>query len=699
MSFTAPTVNANTEIKVRAQANADPTSAAVVTVTIIPRIPNPLAVLETISPSSFEVQTSGNPPTLTVRGQGFLSTSVVRWNNQDRATSFINDTQLGVTLQASDVNVAGKAQVSVFNPAPGGGVSNTLEVSITTNPKAVLSKVSPNALALGGVDGTLQVDGTGFIPGSVLRWNGLDRSTGFISATKLNATVTGDDLKTSGTARVSVFNPSPGGGISNVLEVQVIAFNPSPIIAGLTPNSLVAGSAESSITVNGSQFVSGSEVHWNGQPRPTRFVDDHALTVRIPATDLLKTGIAKITVVTPTPGGGTSSSQDVMITGGAPVPRLDSNYPFRAFVGESGFTMNVYGSDFSRNAVLRWNGSDRPTTFVGSSQLQAEIGADDLKVAQHAQVTIFNPAPGGGTSQAIPYYVEAFKTLPLQARDLIFDASRTLLYATVGSFNATHGNQVVVIDPNSGQVIDGIVVGNEPNKLALSDDAKYLYVTLNTASEVLRIDLATRTIGQLGSPLPGGPYNDPYVADQLIVLPGQSKVLAMSLQRMGYGNGYGNVVIYDDGVARSNRVDGGLGGVTFLTRSAQNNLIYAVRYAYPENPKFLRISLDASGVTLSSSVNDLFAADVRQVIFDAGRVYGADGSFAMESSSSVVRDRTRWRTMPATTVRISSQAPRFKFSMVISHLCYKPQAFKCHNRQGRSCRAAWCVGGTTVWRT
>jgi hypothetical protein len=49
---------------------------------------------------------------------------------------------------------------------------------------------------------------------------------------------------------------------------------------------------------------------------------------------------------------------------------------------------------------VRWNGSNRTTTFVSSTQLTATIPASDIAVAGTAQVTVFTPTPGGGTSSA-----------------------------------------------------------------------------------------------------------------------------------------------------------------------------------------------------------------------------------------------------------------------------------------------------------
>jgi len=49
-------------------------------------------------------------------------------------------------------------------------------------------------------------------------------------------------------------------------------------------------------------------------------------------------------------------------------------------------------------AVVTFNGSGRPTTFVSSTQLTAAITAADLASSGTATVAVVNPAPGGGNS-------------------------------------------------------------------------------------------------------------------------------------------------------------------------------------------------------------------------------------------------------------------------------------------------------------
>jgi len=87
----------------------------------------------------------------------------------------------------------------------------------------------PDAAAPGGPGFTLTVNGAGFAPGSVLRWNGSPRVTHFVSQGQLTAIIPATDIAKPGTASVTVVSPAPGGGTSAVLFFPVA--DPAPSIS------------------------------------------------------------------------------------------------------------------------------------------------------------------------------------------------------------------------------------------------------------------------------------------------------------------------------------------------------------------------------------------------------------------------------------------------------------------------------------
>ncbi len=55
--------------------------------------------------------------------------------------------------------------------------------------------------------------------------------------------------------------------------------------------------------------------------------------------------------------------------------------------------------------MVLWNGSPKPTTFVNTSQLTADITTADLAAAGPVKVTVVNPGQGGGLSNEVVFTV------------------------------------------------------------------------------------------------------------------------------------------------------------------------------------------------------------------------------------------------------------------------------------------------------
>ncbi len=361
---------------------------------------NPVPTITTLNPSSATA--GGAAFTLTINGTNFINDSTVWWNGGFRTTTFVSATQLTAAIPATDIATAGSASVTVTNPAPGGGTTAAATFTIN-NPAPTLTSLNPNSAAAGGAAFTLTLNGSGFVNSSTVWWNGSQRTTTFVSATQLTAAIPASDIATAGTASVSVNNPAPGGGSSNNLSFTIN--NPAPTLTNISPNSATTGGAAFSLTVNGSNFINGSTVRWNGNARTTTFVSATQLTAAIPASDIASAGTASVTVVTPTPGGGTSNAVSFTINAATPAPTIASLNPGFAIAGGTAFTLTVTGTNFVNSSSVQWNGSGRTTTFLSATQLTAAIPAADIATAGTATITVVTPAPGGGTSNAQPFNI------------------------------------------------------------------------------------------------------------------------------------------------------------------------------------------------------------------------------------------------------------------------------------------------------
>jgi hypothetical protein len=89
-----------------------------------------------------------------------------------------------------------------------------------------------------------------------------------------------------------------------------------------------------------------------------------------------------------------------------PVPLVNQPLvPTSVVPGAPGLTLTVNGTGFVATSVVNWNGTSLSTTFVNFHQLVADVPVSNLASANTASVTVSSPAPGGGTSNAVPFTI------------------------------------------------------------------------------------------------------------------------------------------------------------------------------------------------------------------------------------------------------------------------------------------------------
>src|SRR5713101_3775485 len=283
--------------------------------------------LTAISPSSAIAGSS--PLTLTATGTNFADTSAVQVNGTNRTTAFVSSTQLTATLTAGDLANAGSLSITVTTPS--GGATAPLIFTVN-NPVPSLTSISPSTTFAGGAAFTLTVNGTNFVNGSIVQVNSSSRTTTFVSGTQLSAAIPASDIASAGTLSITVVNPAPGGGASAALSLVVN--NPVPTLTSISPSTTLAGGPAFTLTLNGTNFVSGSVVQVNGSSRSTTFVSSTQLSAAIPVSDIASAGTLSITVVNPAPGGGTSAALTLAVNNPNPAPSLSSISPASVIAGK-----------------------------------------------------------------------------------------------------------------------------------------------------------------------------------------------------------------------------------------------------------------------------------------------------------------------------------------------------------------------------
>jgi 6-phosphogluconolactonase len=280
-----------------------------------------------------------------------------------------------------------------------------------------------------------------------------------------------------------VFVAGCGGGTSQSLNNQPPP--PTPTITTISPNTTVAGGAAFTLTITGTNFVATSVVNFGGTARSTTFVSSTQLTAAIPAAAIASTGTPAVTVTNSAPGGGTSNGVNFTITSGTnPVPTINMLAPSSAAVGGPAFTLVVDGSNFVSSTVVRWNGSDRPTAFVNSGEIHAQISSSDIAAAGTAAVTVFNPAPGGGTSNAVNFSITK-GTNPSSVAVAPDPTGKFGKFAYVANYGS-NSVSMYSIDPDTGALafIGTVAAGSSPVSVAVDHSGQFAYVANNDSHDI-----------------------------------------------------------------------------------------------------------------------------------------------------------------------------------------------------------------------
>ena len=355
-------------------------------------------IVTSVTPDTATVGSVG--PSIVVAGNNFVSRSIVQLDGAPLATSFISVTELRATIPTSKLAQTGVLRLSVGTGPPGGGASKEVTFDVQ-NPGATLTSLSPLSVVAGAGATSLQAGGTGFVNGAKIVYGATDLTTTFVSSTSLTATIPASLLVTSGTMPVKVVNPAPGGGASTPISFTIA--NPSASIQGINPSAAFVGSAAVALVVNGSGFVSGSNVLFNGAVLPTTFISSGEVHATVPASSLGAAGDFPVAVSNPPPGGGVTAP--VVFRVQYPAPQSTSLAPSTVAAGSIPTDVVVTGLGFFITSQITFDGAPAATTYQDPTHLKATLTAAQLANAGSISVRVVNSTPGGGTSTALAFTV------------------------------------------------------------------------------------------------------------------------------------------------------------------------------------------------------------------------------------------------------------------------------------------------------
>ena len=277
----------------------------------------------------------------------------------------------------------------------------------STNPTPIATSISPTSDTLNAPSFTLTVNGSNFLAGSLVNWNGNSLATTFVSAVQLTAVVPSSYLTSVGTANVTVFTSN--GGTSAVKPFTIVygLNNPVPAERYISPANCLIGRPDINISVIGNYFVTASQVLWNGTPLTTTYVSSTLLRALVPASLVASVGTSSVTVNNPAPAGGTSASFDfkafnevtatnnINIAMGNPSGAVtDTSYPTNYLIQRGQFCTS-YNRD---RGIPNWVGWEYDASWAGSASRLDNFIPDPLVPAPWYHVNT-NDYSGTGFSR------------------------------------------------------------------------------------------------------------------------------------------------------------------------------------------------------------------------------------------------------------------------------------------------------------
>ncbi len=359
---------------------ANPSGGGLSTAVSFNVLPNS-PTISALDPST--VVTGSGAFTLHLTGSNFASTAVVKVNNANRTTTFIDSSHLDAAIPATDVSSNRTLSITVLNPS--NKTSNAVNLVVSnTVPAPTISLLNPNLVPAGSAAFDLVVTGQNFVSGAVVRVNGVSRSTTFNSSTQLTARILSSDVAIEGSLPITVRNPD--GKISDPSALTVSGAN-QPQLTSISPNSVTAKSGSFLLTLTGSNFMSGAKVNVNTAVHTATFISETSLTTTITSSEISNPGQLSITVTNPGTGSTTSSALVLnVIASDAPV--ISNLNPTSVATGSGAVNVIINGSGFVNTDSVYFNGSLRQMSFVSATQLVISLTAADVSAAGQYAVTV-----------------------------------------------------------------------------------------------------------------------------------------------------------------------------------------------------------------------------------------------------------------------------------------------------------------------
>jgi 6-phosphogluconolactonase (cycloisomerase 2 family) len=131
-------------------------------------------------------------------------------------------------------------------------------------------------------------------------------------------------------------------------------------------------------------------------------------------------------------------------------PTIATISPTSALAGGAGFTLTVSGTNFVGASVVNFGGTMPATTVVSSTELTVDIPADAIAPPGTVPVTVTNPPPGGGTSNAVTFTI-ASRSSGSCPQSITVEPTGKFVYVANSGCDAFAGNvSIYTLNPATG---------------------------------------------------------------------------------------------------------------------------------------------------------------------------------------------------------------------------------------------------------
>ena len=234
-----------------------------------------------------------------------------------------------------------------------------------------------------------------------------------------------------------------------------------------------------------------------------------------------------------------------------------------------------------------------------------------------------------------------FIQVSLPANDLVYDAARHLIWASIPSSSEQYGNTVVAIDPASGSIRGSIPIDGDPTRLALSGDGSRLFVISPSSADIRVLDPDALIEAQVFSVTDTGTW----IPTALVALPGTADSVVVAASGYGYER---QVVVLDGGIPRTqaftNVHPNGFADPTFgidaLFPGSQPDLFYGSNSQLQSGDgrhSLYNFRIDSNGIHLVEELSPLaFDRFGTGLVYDAGRLFTSAGEVWSSDTSQLL---------------------------------------------------------------